>query len=247
MKVVYILWLRQLKRFVRSKARIIGSVGQPLLFLVAFGFGMGPIFERAGEGNYILFLSPGIISMSVLFSAIFTGVDVIWDRQFGFLKETLVSPVPRYKIVLGRTLGGATTSLLQGLIVLVVTLPFGFHPNWAMLPVAILFMFAIALMFTALGTAIGSMLKDMQAFHLIMNFLVMPIFFLSGAMFPVNGGPSILRTIVNLNPLAYGVDGIRGSFSGAFSFSLGTDALVLAVGTALILGICTFLFSRIEV
>lgn len=145
MRVIYILWLRQIKRFFRSKARIIGSIGQPLLFLVALGFGMGSIFEKAGEGNYISFLSPGIIAMTVLFSSIFTGVDVIWDRQFGFLKETLVAPVSRFKIVLGRTLGGTTTALFQGLIVLIITIPLGFRPNWAMLPVGILFIFLIAL------------------------------------------------------------------------------------------------------
>ena len=246
MRVIYILWLRQLKKFSRSKARIIGSIGQPLLFLVALGFGLGSIFEKAGEGNYISFLSPGIIAMTILFSSIFTGVDIIYDRQFGFLKETLVAPVSRFQIMFGRTLGGATTSLVQGLIVLLITVPLGFHLNWTMLPIGILFMFLIALFFTALGTSIGSLLKDMQAFQLIMNFLVMPIFFLSGALFPIDGSSKIFKYILSVNPLAYGVDGIRGSLTGEFHFSLGIDLSVLLVVTAVILWVGSYLFSKIE-
>lgn len=247
MRVIYILWLRQLKRFSRSKARIVGSIGQPLLFLVALGFGMGSIFEKAGEGNYVLFLSPGIIAMTILFSSIFTGVDIIWDRQFGFLKETLVAPVSRFKIMLGRTLGGTTTALLQGLIVLIITVPLGFHLNWVMLPIGILFMFLIALFFTALGTSIGSLLKDMQAFQLIMNFLVMPIFFLSGSLFPIDGSSKIFKYILSVNPLAYGVDGIRGSLTGQFYFSMGVDLVVLLVTATVILYVGSYLFSKIEV
>jgi len=247
MRVIYILWLRQLKRFFRSKARIVGSIGQPLLFLVALGFGMGSVFAKAGEGNYILFLSPGVIAMTILFSSIFTGVDVILDRQFGFLKEALVAPVSRFKIIIGRTLGGATTAMLQGLIVFIIAIPLGFHPNWVMLPIAILFMFLIALFFTALGTSIGSILKDMQAFQLIMNFLVMPIFFLSGALFPIDESSKIFKYILAINPLAYGVDGIRGSLTGVFHFNMGIDLVVLFVITVIVLRVGSYLFSRIEV
>lgn len=110
MPIIYILWLRQLKRYFRSKARIVGSIGQPVLFLVALGFGFGPVFQKAGEGNYLEFLSPGIIGMSILFTAVFSGIEIIWDRQFGFLKETLVAPVSRLEIMVGRTLGGATVA-----------------------------------------------------------------------------------------------------------------------------------------
>src|SRR5258705_2974738 len=127
--VIYMLWLRQIKRYVRSRARIVGSLGQPLLFLVALGFGFGPVFQRAGQGNYIQFLAPGVIAMTVLFSGIFNGIELIWDRQFGFLKETLVAPVPRVTIMIGRTLGGATTSMMQGLIVAVARFLVGFPPD----------------------------------------------------------------------------------------------------------------------
>ena len=114
MSTIYILWLRQIKRYLRSRSRIIGSLGQPILFLVALGFGFGPIFQRAGQGSYIEFLAPGIIAMSILFTAIFSGMEMIWDRQFGFLKETLVAPVPRLNIMIGRVLGGATRSAFSG-------------------------------------------------------------------------------------------------------------------------------------
>src|SRR6202167_2960427 len=127
MRGIYILRVRQLKRYVRSRARMIGSLGQPLLFLIALGFGFGPTFAKAGGGNYIQFLAPGIISMGILFTAVFTGIEIIWDRQFGFLKETLVAPVSRLTIVLGRTLGGATVAMIQGTIVFVICLIAGFR------------------------------------------------------------------------------------------------------------------------
>src|SRR5436189_3424797 len=129
--VVYMLWLRQIKRYFRSRSRIVGSLGQPLLFLLALGFGFGPVFRRAGQGDYIQFLAPGVIAMTVLFSAIFSGIELIWDRQFGFLKETMVAPVPRVTIMIGRTLGGATTAILQGLIVAIVCAIAGFRPAGA--------------------------------------------------------------------------------------------------------------------
>src|SRR5690349_8456662 len=147
MSAIYILWLRQLKRYVRSRPRIIASLGQPLLYLVAMGFGFGPIFQKAGLGNYIQFLAPGVIAMTILFSAIFSGIELIWDRQFGFLKETLVAPVPRIVIMIGRTLGGATVALIQGFIVVLICLAAGFRvTNFSTLPLAVMFMVLIAVM-----------------------------------------------------------------------------------------------------
>lgn len=247
MRTVYILWLRQIKRHFRSRARIIGSIGQPILFLLALGFGFGPVFEKAGEGVYLQFLSPGVISMSILFTALFSGIEIIWDRQFGFLKETLVAPVSRIGIMIGRTLGGATIAVLQGLVVLAITIPLGFSFNLAMLPVAILFMLLIAFFFASLGTAIASVLKDMQGFQLIMNFIVMPTFFFSGALFPINDLPRALKIVLSFNPLAYGVDGLRGALSGSSYFGLGIDFLVLGSVTVLSLGIGSYLFSKIQI
>ena len=179
-----------LRPVARAHCRLLA---QPLLFLVALGFGFGPIYARAGGGNYIQFLAPGVIAMGILFTAMFSGIEVLWDRQFGFLKETLVAPVPRLQVMLGRTLGGATVATLQGVIVFLLTLGVGFRPaSLAQLPLALLMMFLTAVLFTALGTAVASVLEDMQGFQLIMNFLVMPLFFLSGALFPLAGLP---RTI----------------------------------------------------
>jgi ABC-2 type transport system permease protein len=247
MSAVYILWLRQLKRYFRSRARIIGSLGQPLLFLLALGFGFGPTFAKAGGGNYIQFLAPGIIAMGILFTAVFSGIEIIWDRQFGFLKETLVAPVSRLQIVLGRALGGATVAMIQGAVVFIICLIAGFRFQRAvLLPVALAFMFLIAVLFTAIGTAIGSVLQDMQGFQLIMNFLVMPLFFFSNALFPVQGLPGPLQLIVRMNPLTYGVDGIRGALGNSFAFGLGTDFVVLGILTAVLLAIGSYLFSRIQ-
>lgn len=248
MNAIYILWLRQLKRYIRSKSRIIGSLGQPALFLVALGFGFGPIFKRAGAGNYIDFLAPGVIAQGILFTAIFSGIELIWDRQFGFLKETLVAPVTRLEIMIGRTLGGATIATMQGVIVFCLTLIIGFRPQHiSMLPVVFLFMFLIALFFTALGTAIASSLEDFQGFQLIMNLLVMPIFFLSGALFPLNNLPPILEIITHVNPLTFGVDGLRGSLISGSHFGLGLDMLVLSVISFITLTIGAWLFSRVQV
>ncbi|RLC36880.1 multidrug ABC transporter permease [Candidatus Falkowbacteria bacterium] len=248
MSTIYILWLRQIKRYSRSRARIIGSLGQPLLFLVALGFGFGPIYAKAGGGDYIQFLAPGIIAMSILFTAVFSGIEIIWDKQFGFLKETLVAPVKRIKIMIGRTLGGATVALMQGVVVLILASLVGFRiENYYYLPIALVFMFLIALFFTGLGTAIASLLEDMQGFQLIMNFLVMPIFFLSGALFPLENLPRAINIVASLDPLSYGVDGLRGAFTGQMHFGFSLDLLVLSVITFLILFLGSYLFSRIEV
>ncbi|HVN72857.1 MAG TPA: ABC transporter permease [Desulfomonilia bacterium] len=247
MDVVYILALRQLKRYLRARARIIGSLGQPILFLVALGFGFGRTFAKAGGGNYIQFLTPGIISMGILFTAVFTGIEIIWDRQFGFLKETLVAPVSRLQIVLGRTLGGAGVAMIQGMIVALVCFIAGFRfENPALLPVALVFMFLISLLFTSVGTVVGSILEDLHAFPLIMNFLVMPLFFFSGALFPVQDLPKALRVAVGINPLSYGVDGLRGAMSHGTLFGLGTDFIVLGILTAILLSIGSYFFSRIQ-
>jgi ABC-2 type transport system permease protein len=247
MDVIYMLWLRQLKRYLRSRARIIASLGQPLLFLIALGFGFGPVFKRAGMGNYIEFLAPGVIGMTVLFTAIFSGIELIWDRQFGFLKETLVAPVPRLIIMIGRTLGGATVAMLQGVIVVAICFVAGFRIHGlAGLPGLLFFMAMIAIIFTAMGTAIASVLADFQGFQLVMNFLVMPIFFLSGALFPLRNIPRLLTWIAIVDPLSYGVDGLRSSAAATAFFGVATDIAVLLAVSAAFLAIGSYLFSKIQ-
>jgi len=247
MKIIYILWERQIKRYLRSKSRVIGSLAQPLFFLLALGFGFGPVFSKAGQGNYIQFLVPGIIGMSIIFTSIFSGMEIIWDRQFGFLKETLVAPVSRFTIMIGRTLGGATIATLQGTLVLFLSLIAKFHPiDWALVPVAILIMFLSSLLFTALGTAIASKLDDMQGFQLIMNFLVMPLFFLSGAIFPLSSA-GVLGIVARFDPLSYGVDALRNLLSGIHGFALSTDILVLSILTLIFLGAGSYFFSKVQI
>lgn len=248
MKTIYILWVRQLTRYVRTRSRIIASLGQPVLYLLAMGYGLGPVFQRAGEGNYLQFLAPGVISMTILFSSIFTGMEVIWDRNFGFLKETLVAPVSRVQIMLGRTVGGATVATIQGIIVFFLSILFGFRPeNWTLLPVALVSMFLMACLFTALGTAIASRLEDMQAFQLIMNFLVMPLFFLSGSLFPLRNLPPALSVLTRVDPLSYGVDALRGTLINTSHFGVGTDLAVMAAICLVILAFGSWQFRRIEV
>jgi ABC-2 type transport system permease protein len=247
-RTIYIMWLRELKRFIRSKSRILGSLGQPLLFLLAFGYGFGAVYAAAGQGNYIEFLGPGIIGMSIIFTSIFNGVQVIWDRQFGFLKETMVAPVPRLAIMLGRTLGGATVASLQGCIVLAATLFAGFHPySWAALPAVYVLMLLIGTLFSALGVMVGSLMRDFQGFQLVMNFLVMPLFFLSGALFPLSNVPPAMLLIARFDPLSYGVDAMRFLLINVAQFGFWLDVSVLLAVTAVFLALGSYFFSKIEI
>ena len=248
MSTIYILWLREVKRYLRSRPQIIASLAQPLLYLLVLGFGLGSVFQSAGQGSYIQFIGPGVIGMGILFTSIFSGIGLLWDRQFGFLKETLVAPVPRLQIMAGRTLGGATIAMIQGTLVLVVCMIAGFRPQGvAAIPMALMFMALTAIVFAALGTAIGSSLKDMQGFQLIMNFMVMPIFFLSGALFPLSNLPTALTVATRLDPMAYGVDGLRASFIGLSQIGVATDVLVLAIVATLFLALGARAFARIQI
>jgi len=248
MGVVYILWLREVKKYLRSRAQIIASLGTPLMYLGVLGFSLGPVFQRAGEGSYLQFMAPGVIGMSVLFTAMFSGIAMLWDRQFGFLKETLVAPVPRIWIMLGRTLGGATVAIIQGTLIFVVTLIVGFRPqSFLAVPVAFLIIVLVAVVFAALATAIGSTLKEMQGFQMIMNFLVMPLFFLSGALYPLKGLPAPLQVLTHIDPLTYGVDGVRGILVGTSHFGVALDVAVLLGVGVLFLVLGAWRFSKIEV
>jgi len=248
MKVIYVLWLREVKRYLRSRVQIIASLGNPILYLLVLGFGLGPVFRRAGNGDYLQFVAPGIIGMSILFTSIFSGIGLLWDRQFGFLKEMLVAPVSRMQIMVGRTLGGSTVAVFQGLLITVICLLAGFRPtHWIAIPYAIGFMVLITINFAALGVAIGSGLQDMQGFQLIMNFLVMPIYFLSGALFPLTDTKSVLKYITRADPLSYGIDGMRnvlGSPNHAFDPRI--DVLVLCVVGFVFLIFGAYRFSKIE-
>ena len=247
MRVMYILWLRQIKRFFRSKSRIFGAVAQPLLFLLALGYGLGSVYQRAGQGNYLEFLVPGIMVQTVLFSAMFFGAMIMFDKQFGFLKETLVAPVSRLKIMLGGALGGATTALIQGVLVFIISLFIGFHPLHllALIPAtAILAIFAVSI--ACFSSGIGSFVEDMQGFQAINQFLVFPLYFLSGALYPLDHVPNWLHTIAELNPVSYAVDALRDTLIGQTHFGLTKDLLVLTVTLVVCVAFGSYRFQHIE-
>ncbi len=244
---IYYLWLRQIKRYTRSKSRMIGAVGQPILFLLALGYGIGSLYKRAGNGNYIEFLVPGIIIQTILFGAIFWGINIIWDKQFGFLKETLVAPVSRLRILMGSALGGSTTTLAQATMVFFLSMLLGFRPyNWLLVPlaliVAMLFTFAV----TCFGAGLASRVNDFQGFQAINQFLIFPLFFLSGALFPIQGFPKALKIIASCNPVSYSVDAMRHLLINQGYFQLWKDLAVLGLMVVVMVWFGVSSFKKIE-
>jgi ABC-2 type transport system permease protein len=220
----------------------------PLFFLLFLGFGLNSVVTLPGiGGNYIVFLIPGIVAMSVLFTSVFSGIQIIWDKQFGFLKETLVAPVSRLEIMLGQTLGGATTAVIQGFMILILSLFIGLHvSNPAGFLVALGFMILIGISFTAFGIAIASRMDDMTGFQLIMNFVVFPIFGLSGALFPISSLPSWMAPITLVDPLTYGVEGIRYGLTGTSQVNPLICVVVISGFTVLMTILGAFLFRKIR-
>jgi ABC-2 type transport system permease protein len=247
-QAIYIMWLRQMKRFVRSKSRLVSSIVQPLFFLFILGSGFR-VATFEGVDDYLSFLAPGIIAMAILFSSMFTGISVLWDKQFGFLQEVLVAPVSRFSIIIGRTLGGATVALIQGFIILLISLGLGVKIS-GVFGLLLTFVFMILIAFTAVGfgLVLASKMEDFQGFQLIMNLLIMPLLFLSSAFFPVTANPT-MKTISSFNPLFYMVDGLRGSLI------IGTatvnppllDLLVVLVVCIIMMGLGSYFFSKSEV
>lgn len=247
MDILYTLWLRQIRRYYRSGSRLLGTMGQPILLLLALGYGIGAIYRRAGEGNYLQFLVPGIITQTVLLSAIFWGIIILQDKRFGFLAEMLVAPVSRVKILLGSAIGGATISILQGIIVFVVSSIFGFRPHdWVHVPAAFLVLVLMSVALTCFGAGIASMVDDFQGFQGINNLLVMPLFFLSSALYPLTDVPTALRIISTCNPVSYMVDALRYLLSGQTHFGLGKDLIVMAVTFVVALVFAVNRFQRIQ-
>jgi len=247
-QAIYIMWLRQMKRFVRSKSRLVSSIVQPLFFLFILGSGFR-VATFAGVDDYLSFLAPGIIAMAILFSSMFTGISVLWDKQFGFLQEVLVAPVSRFSIIIGRTLGGATVALIQGFIILLISLGLGVKIS-GVFGLLLTFVFMILIAFTAVGfgLVLASKMEDFQGFQLIMNLLVMPLLFLSSAFFPVTSNPT-MKIISSFNPLFYMVDGLRGSLvTGAATVNPPMlDLLVVLVVCIIMMGLGSYFFSKSEV
>lgn len=246
--VIYILWLRQIKRYLRSRSRVLGAIGQPVLFLLALGYGIGSVYKRAGQGNYLEFLVPGIIIQTLLFSGVFWGIQILFDKRFGFLKEMLVAPVSRLKILLGNALGGATISLFQAVLVLVISIALGFRPyNWAYAPIWLIIMMALSLMLTSFGAGIASIVEDFQGFQGINNFLIFPLFFLSSALYPLTSVPTALKVMSYVNPLSYCVDALRYSMIHAHHFNLFLDAGVMSITLIIAVFFAVNRFNRLQV
>lgn len=249
-QVLYVLWLREMKRYLRARSRIIGSLGMPFFFLLFLGTGFKNFRpESMPEGiDYLNFLAPGMLAIVLQFGSMFTGIAILWDRQFGFLKEIMVAPVSRVAIVLGRTLGGVTTAVVQGGLFIAVALLAGLKiAGLAGFLLAPLFMIFIAAAFVNLGLAIASMMRDMQGFSIVMNFIMVPLLLLSGAMFPVDQFPAWVRALCYCNPLFYGVDGLRYSIIGMSKFPPLVDAAVLFFFCSFMVGLGAWLFSRSDV
>jgi ABC-2 type transport system permease protein len=247
MEVIYILWLRQMKRYFRSRSRVLGAIGQPILFLLALGYGIGSVYKKAGQGNYIEFLVPGIIIQTLLFSGVFWGIQILFDKRFGFLKEMLVAPVSRLRILLGNALGGSTISLLQGIMVFVIATILGFRPyDWLLLPVALIIMIVLSVTLTSFGAGIASMVEDFQGFQGINNFLIFPLFFLSGALYPLTSAPGWLKLMGYINPLSYSVDALRWALIDQHHFRLEVDFLVIGITLIISLWFAVSRFNRIQ-
>jgi ABC-2 type transport system permease protein len=248
---IYTMWLREMKRFLRVKARVVGSLLMPLFFLAFLGLPMSFMSARQIPGlediGYLDFLAPGIVGMTLLFAGTMSGASVIWDKEFGFLKEVLVAPVNRFSVILGRSLGGMTTAIIQALVIVGISVAMGVTlSSVSGFLLAIVIMILTCATFTGFGLIIATKLGNLEGFMAIMNLIVFPIFFLSGALFPVQSMPSWLRYIMYIDPLTYGVDGLRGTLIGVSSFPLWLDFAVLLILCIALATLGSYFFSKME-
>ena len=248
MTPIYALILRDLKRILRTKAQIASALVQPIVYFIIMGSGFNPIYQKAGSGNYLQFIAPGIVVTTMAFAAIYCGMTMILDREYGFLKGALVAPVSRLQIALGSVGGTVMVSSLQGLLMLAFCAGMGFRlTNTATLPFAFLFLLLTPLLFAALSTVIGATLQRVESFGVILNFVFLPIFLTSGAMFPTTGVPKFMSVLTMINPLSYGVDGLRASLNGGGSnFGILLDATVLASLSVMMICLAAWRVSKIE-
>jgi len=250
-RAVYIIWLRDLKRHFRDRARIIGSLGSPIVFIFILGQGLGsslrfPASSGAAAIDYKVFMFPGILGMTVLFAGVFSAVSIVWDREFGFLKEMLVAPVPSWSIALGKVVSGATIASFQGGLMLLLAPLVGIHLSVGMLLLLIPTMFLVAFSMTGLGILVATRLKSMQGFQVVMNFVMMPMFFISGAMFQLQNAPQWMDTLSKVDPLTYGVDALRAIMISDVPsrYPLSTDIGLIALFSAVMIFISVTAFSR---
>lgn len=241
---IYVIWLRELIRFWRDKARIVTALIQPAVWLFIVGRGLGSTFRGPVPGvDYVKFMFPGVVGMTVLFTSIFSAVSIVWDREFGFLKEVLVAPVSRTAIVIGKALSGSTVAVIQGTLVLLLAPVIGVALTFTQLLAAIALMFLVSFALSSAGILVAARMESMQGFQLIMNFVVMPLYFLSGAIFPLKGLPAWMKGLAHLDPLAYGVDGLKSVIIGIHEFPMVTDVTVMLIMAAVMITGAVLLFN----
>lgn len=249
MSAVYTIWYRNVLKYFRMKSRIIGSLGMPFFFMVIIGFGLNSAISLPGmQVSYVEFIAPGIISMSILFSSMFSGVQLVIDKQIGFIKETLVAPVSRLHLMIGQALGGATTAVMQGLLVFIISIAIGVNlPGFSGILISLVFMFLIGLSFTSVGIAFASRMEDTHGFQLIVNFVLFPVFFLSGALFPLDRIPDWLSVLTYIDPLTYGVEGMRYGMLGTSQLNPWLCFGALGGFLIVVLFLGSFLFNKIKI
>ncbi|MFQ5586125.1 MAG: ABC transporter permease [Thermodesulfobacteriota bacterium] len=250
-KAVYVIVLREFKRFFRQRGRLVVTIARPLLWLMIVGSGFATIITVPGDLDYRQFILPGIVGMTILFSSIFSTITVVWDREFGFLREMLVAPISRSTIVAGKLLGGTALSLFQGVVLIAFAPLFGLSVGLVQYAWMFFLMAIVSLSITALGLFIASFLKSLEGFNVIMNFVVLPMFFLSGALYPVKALPASLRRLTLLNPLSYGVDSFKHVLLGGGSamvaeFPFALDILGLILFSVVMIVLASYSFGRRE-
>ena len=242
---IYALWLREFKVFTREKSRIVSSIFTPLLWIFVFGGGLGSAVD-IGDVNYQVFVYPGILAMSVLFSSVFFGIYIVWDRKIDILKAVLVSPLSRRAIFIGKVLGGCTDSMIQAFIMLLISFGIGIYLSPSAFMLAILILFLLSLSLVSTGLIIGSLMESPEGFNMIISFIVFPLFFFSGALFPLDNLPLWLLFITYIDPVTYGVDGLRSVTIGVSRFPLYLDLAVLAGFAATMFTIGTRTFEQMK-
>ena len=230
---IYAIWLREFKVFLREKSRLVASTFTPILWLFVIGSGLGSTnLSTSGHIDYQKFIFPGIVSMSIIFTSVFYGSYIIWDRKFDFLKSVMVAPVSRGTVFVGKTLGGMTNSLIQAFILIAIGVAIGIGFNALSIVQTAVIVLLLSFGLTSLGLALGSYMYSLEGFQMIVSFVVFPIFFLSGALFPLDKLPGWLSILTAADPATYGVDAMRNAMFGVSSSSFGYDILVLVAYTA---------------
>ncbi|MRG95161.1 ABC transporter permease [Polyangium spumosum] len=246
-EVVYHLARRDVVKFLRDRQNVAATLVRPLLWILAVGFGLRRAFDPGATGvDFVSFLVPGVATMAVLFSSMFSAISIVWDREFGFLKELLVAPVPRATLVFAKMIAASVTALFEVSVVLLVSPLLGarIDPLGALLSIPVLVAFGMAV--SALGITVASRMKTFEGFGGIVNFLIQPVFFFSGALYPLEGLPPALSAVVRLNPMSYAVDATRGLCVGVHHFPIALDAAVV-LGTLVVLGaLAVRSFSRMQ-